>query len=188
MRTGNAETASRQGAGVVCRSSDRDLDTCPNQSGICPGDGAGTSHGSTPINRTAREAAALRRFGWSSGGVRCVCLQLFIGEDEAADVAQRLFPDGHLLEVVLPQGVGGGPRGAAGEGFATDGDGLAAAIEAGVLLRGENEADLRALLPEIAGEIVGKEQRVVAPAAGEDGNGVIQVRPLGLDVGLVPLA
>jgi hypothetical protein len=148
-----------------------------------------------PFDGAAGEAAAFGR------DVRCGCrvgvvggrlgagsVHIVIRENEAPDVAERLFPDGHLFEVVLPDGVRCGARGAAGKGFALDGYRLAFVIEAGVLLRREHETDLRALLPEIAGEVVCKEERVVAAAVFENGECVVQVLPLRLNVGLIPLA
>jgi len=122
------------------------------------------------------------RRGWLACG-----FEFLVGEDEAADVAEWLFPNSHLFEVILPDSVGGGAGGAAGEGFALDRDDFPVRVEAGVFLRWEEEGDLGALFPEVAGELVGKEQGVIAAAGRESGDGGFEAWPFGLEAGLVPL-
>src|SRR5580700_2682701 len=89
--------------------------------------------------------------------------------------------------MILPHGVGGGARGAAGKGLALNGDDFTAGVEAGVFLRGEEEGDLGAFFPEVAGKFVGEKQGVIAAAGGEGGDGLVEAGPVGLKGRLEPL-
>lgn len=148
--------------------------------------------GSAPVDGAARHGVGFFGFDRLDGHRRCCGLlargfQFLFGEDEAADVAERLIPNGHLFEMVLPDGVGSGARGAARKGFSLDGDDFSAGVEARVFLRRKEEGDLRAFFPEVAGELVREEESVVAAAGGERRNGLVEAGPFGLDAGLKPL-
>ena len=147
---------------------------------------------SAPVGGATRETRvpAFGRFG----GCRLVRRgriagggNFLFGEDEAADIAERLVPDSHLFEVVLPDGVGVGARRAARKGFSPDGDDFSAGIEARVLLRGKKEGDLCALLPEVTGELVGKEESVITSTGGKGADRLLKAGPFGFETELKPL-
>jgi hypothetical protein len=160
------------------------------------------ARGSGPVGGTAGECGRFFRFdgfelrhgssviGVFSGrrGRLARGFELLFGEDEAADVAERLIPDRHLLEVILPDGIGGGAGGASGEGLAFDGNDFSVGVEASVFLGWEEESDLGTFFPEVAGKLVGKEQGVIAAAGSEGGDGGFETWPIALEGGLVPLA
>ena len=154
--------------------------------------------GSAPIGGMAREGVRLFRFAvfeWSDGlagsggdrGLLAGGFEFLFGEDEAADVAKRFFPDGHLFEVILPDGVRGGAGRAASEGLALDGDDFTVGVEASVFLGRKEEGDLGSFFPEVAGELVGEEQSVIAAAGGKSRDGLFKARPFRFEIDLEPL-
>ena len=111
--------------------------------------------------------------GWSavvSGNVG----EVFFDVEITADVAQGLFGESHLAEVIAP-GVFAGA--AANEGLALDGlDGpVGHAAREG--LRGDLKGDLGAGLPEGHGEFVREEQGVIVAMLLERSDGVGGVDP-----------
>jgi len=160
----------------------------------------GSRTGSAPVAAARKSLRLLHLDGLGGHGRRYIfsagdpldrlagSFEFFFGEDEAADIAQRLLPNGHLLEVILPDGVGGGAGGSTGEGFSFDGDDFAVRVEARVFLRRKEEGDLGSLLPEVAGKLVGEEQGVITAPRREKADGLLKAGPVGFEVGLEPMA
>ena len=140
---------------------------------------------STPIDRPAPQARSLFRDSIRNClAVRA--LQLFIGQNEPSNVAQGLFPQRHLLQVILPEIVRGGARCSAREGLALDRDDVPVAIEPRVLARRQQKRNLRALFPEVRGEFVREKQSVVPMAVLKGVYSLLHALPFGLDGFLVP--
>ena len=121
-------------------------------------------------------------FEFGAWGLR---VEVFADADEAAEVAEGIVGEAHLLEVVLP-GVG---LGAAAEvGFATDAGQRTVGAAAEEALRGDFEAHLFARLPEALGEVVREEERVVAAFAVEQVDALFGAGPGEAEPADVPFA
>jgi len=154
---------------------------------------------SAPVRRPALGHAALFRLARLTGLKRCDgpngrsgrllagCFELIFGENEAADIAERLLPDRHLFQMVLPHSVRCGSRRAARERFSFDGDDFSFRIQPRVFLRGQKKRDLRSLLPEVASKFVGKKQSVIAAARRQYRESLIEPRPFRFQTALEPL-
>ena len=110
-------------------------------------------------------------------------LEIFLGGQESPEVANWIFAEGHLAQVIFPHI---GLDCPAGERLAIDGDHLSFSIHAGVSGSGYDEVHLFAFLPKGAGKFMRENQGIKAPFGGEEHDCLVGSGPLRRNIGLIP--
>lgn len=102
---------------------------------------------------------------------------------KSTEIAERIFANDHLLQVILPGiGLGGAPR----EWSSRDGYEFAVAISLCVGFGGDHDVHLFARLPDGTSKFMGVEQHDVTTLLREMADGFTRTRPLRIDVDLIP--
>jgi hypothetical protein len=110
-------------------------------------------------------------------------LNVSLYNQKASNVSKGFIVRRHLTQMVSPDV---SFQGSAGERFAGYRDDLAIFIPPRVGRCRDDKTDLRTLLPERPGKLVGKEERVIPPPLRQRFDSVVKTRPGGIDRRLKP--